>query len=126
MTNPCLFTETVSNAGVFAQMFNQLVQDGAIDRIVFTYEKELTQPSANDRKTVILWRASLHIKVIAIDRRYIIFGPLCTSRHDAKRMVLVEAAHLLPTLSREAETILTYKKRPVGIFNNEGSVHFCQ
>ena len=114
----CLFATTVSNAGVFAQMFNQLTQDKIINKIKFTYEKQ-AQSDTNQ----ILWCASLCISVVATEQTFLIFGPLCTSKHEAKRTVLVKSAHILPHLSPGRR--LMYKKRPVALLNNNGSVHLC-
>ncbi len=114
----CLFATTVSNAGVFAQMFNQLTQDKIIDKIKFTYEKK-----NQSEKNPVLWCASLHLSVISTEQTFLVFGPLCTSKQEAKRMVLVKSAYLLPHLSPKRR--LTFKKRFIALLTNKGSVHLC-
>ena len=116
MTELCLFSVIDSNAGVFAHMFNQLTQDKTIDRISYEYEK---LPFGGS------WSATIHIRVCVSGQSFILYGPLRISKRLAKRAVIVKASHLLPHLSSNSKTNITFKKRPVALINTKGVVSLC-
>lgn len=94
-----------SNAGVVAQLFNQLVQDGVILKPRKAYEPVITGDS-------LLWAVTLEVVELlgeGATRRHLFYSEPRQSRREAAGEAFLKAAELLAI----TRTPLTYKGRVV-------------
>lgn len=113
--NTCLLSPIAGNSEIFAQLFNQLVQDGVIEKPVFKYGF-----------TTAGWHATMKFNVVATKREYSAHSEFEKTKLAAKHSVLADLAHVLPMLTKLfGKHNLTFKRKRVAILCDEGEIMYC-